>query len=165
LLSTMIAVFLTSPVSLHAADETYASHPPMRPLPQATKRPLAEGPARVVDPAKGDDAADGSRQKPFKTLGHALRQLTPGDTLYLRGGTYYEHVFVTQSGTEDAPITIRAYPGELAVLDGGLREFLESPQTAWEPYKGGAEGEYISTKTYFEADDVGQGERTTAGAG
>jgi hypothetical protein len=153
LLSTMIAVFLTSPVSLHAADETYASHPPMRPLPQATKRPLAEGPARFVDPAKGDDAADGSRQKPFKTLGHALRQLTPGDTLYLRGGTYYEHVFVTQSGTEDAPITIRAYPGELAVLDGGLREFLESPQTAWEPYKGGAEGEYISTKTYFEADD------------
>ena len=37
-----------------------------------------------VDAARGDDAAAGSRAAPWKTLAHALRQLEPGDTLYLR---------------------------------------------------------------------------------
>jgi hypothetical protein len=125
----------------------------MRPLPAAAKRPMADGAKRFVDAARGDDAASGSEQAPWKTLGHALRQLQPGDTLYLRGGTYYEKVSLTQSGTKEAPITISSYPGELAVLDGGLREFVESPETSWEPLSGGAEEEFVSTKTYHDADD------------
>src|SRR6185312_5349067 len=53
---------------------------------------------------------------------------------------------------EAAPITIRSYPGEMAVIDGGLREFAESPATSWEPFAGGAEGEYVSTRAWPEAD-------------
>jgi hypothetical protein len=124
------------------------SHPPMRPLPSASNRPLAKGPSYFVDPVKGADAQNGSEQKPWKTVTHAVKQLKPGDTLYLRGGTYYESVTVAVSGTADRPITIRSYPGELAILDGGLREFYEAPATAWEPVPGGAEGEYRSTKPY-----------------
>src|SRR6185437_9554331 len=90
---------------------------------------------------------------PWKTLAHALRRLKPGDTLYMRGGTFYDKVALSQSGAEDRPITIAAYPGELAIIDGGLREFVEAPATSWEPLAGGAEGEYASTKTYFDADD------------
>jgi hypothetical protein len=128
------------------------THPPMRPLPQPIKGDLAPGPKRFVDAAKGDDANDGSQAKPWKTLGHSFRQLKPGDTLYLRGGTYYEKAALSRSGTPEAPITISSHPGELAVIDGGLREFLENPAGSWEPLTGGAAGEYISTRTFPDAD-------------
>jgi hypothetical protein len=125
----------------------------MRPLPAARNRPVAGGEKRFVDAARGDDGANGQEQTPWKTLRHALRQLRPGYTLYLRGGTYYERVSLTQSGTPESPITISSFPGELAVLDGGLREFMESPHTSWEPLAGGVDGEFVSTKAYLDADD------------
>ena len=133
--------------------QEWRSHPPQRPLPRPADREPATGRTLWVDPALGDDAATGSKDAPWKTLGHALRQLAPGDMLYLRGGTYYEKVFLTRSGTPDAPITISSFPGELAVIDGGLREFVEDPAGSWEPLTGGAEGEYVSTQSYLDADD------------
>lgn len=132
----------------HARPKT---HPPQRPLPEPSKRPLAKGPAFHVDAARGDDCNDGSEKKPFKTLRRGLRKLKPGDTLYLRGGVYHEKVSLSRSGTKDAPIVIASYPGELAVLDGGLKEFLDSPATSWEPLEGGAAGEYVSTKRFPKA--------------
>src|SRR5262245_48895594 len=138
----------------HAAEPAaFRSHPPTRPLPAARDRPLAAGPKLFVDVVRGDDANAGTSQAPWKTLAHALRRLKPGDTLYLRGGTYHEKVFLSRSGTAKAPITIASHPGELAVIAGGLPEFLESPATAWEPFQGGAEGEFVSTRTYPRADD------------
>src|SRR5262249_44252030 len=116
-------------------------------------RAIGEGTKRFVDASRGSEAAAGTEQAPWKTLAHALRQLKPGDTLLIRGGTYYEKVSLSRSGTEQSPITIRSYPGELVVIDGGLREFMDSPATSWEPAKDGAEGEYVSTKTYLSADD------------
>jgi hypothetical protein len=124
----------------------------MRPLPAARKVPLASGPNLFVDAARGDNGNAGTETAPWKTLTHGLRQLKPGDTLYLRGGTYYEKVSLSKSGSEQSPITISAYPGELAVIDGGLREFLETPAACWEPFPSGAEGEFVSTKTFPHAD-------------
>jgi hypothetical protein len=124
----------------------------MRPLPQPVKAPLAAGPKFFVDAACGTDANAGSQAAPWKSLAYATRQLNPGDTLYLRGGTYYEKLALTRSGTTNAPITIASFPGELAVIDGGLREFHDSPATSWEPLAGGAEGEFVSTKAYPHAD-------------
>ena len=130
----------------------WRTHPPMRPLPTVNQRERAGTAERFVDAAKGNDTAAGTEAAPWKTLAHALRQLKPGDTLYLRGGTYYEKVALTRSGTAEAPITIAGSPGELVILDGGLREFFENPAESWEPLAGGIEGEYVSTKTYFDAD-------------
>ena len=135
------------------ARGTFRSHPPSRPLPTPTRRGPVDGASRFVDAARGHDADPGTEQAPWGTLGHALRQLQPGETLYLRGGTYHESVFLSRSGTEAAPITIASFPGELAVLDGGRREFVEDPATSWEPFADGAEGEYVSTRTYRDADD------------
>lgn len=139
----IVAVDLSS-----AAAEEFQSHPAMRPLPQPSDRPLAKGPAMAVDAERGDDGADGSLESPWKTIRHALQQISAGDTLYLRKGTYYEHVYCAVAGTAEKPITIRAYPGELAVIDGSFREFFEHPADAWEPFAGPAAGEYRSTKTY-----------------
>ncbi|MBI1313037.1 hypothetical protein GC176_17240 [bacterium] len=126
------------------------SHPPMLPLPEASASLLPETPRYFVDAAHGEDANDGSQAKPWRTVNHGLRQLSPGDTLCLRGGTYYEHVDVPVSGAEGQPITVCSYPGELVVIDGGLREFFAQPETAWQPFEGGAPDEFVSTKTYPE---------------
>ena len=128
------------------------THPAQRPLPTASQRPLSDGPRRFVDAERGDDNQTGAADAPWKTLAHALRRLTPGDTLYLRGGVYHEHLVLQRSGTEQAPITIRSYPGELAIIDGGLREFREHPQTSWEPFADGAAGEFVSTRTFLDTD-------------
>jgi len=136
--------------NLHAAEKV-ATHPAMRPLPKSAGIPRAEGPARFVDASRGDDASMGTEEAPWKTLKHSLRKLKPGETLYLRG-TFYEKVGLTRSGTEEAPITIRSVPGELAVIDGGQSKFLTDPAASWQPLKGGASGEFVSTRTYPDAD-------------
>lgn len=130
------------------AAPKYLSHPPMRPLPGPSAEPAGDGPKYHVDAAKGDDSADGSREKPWKTVARGLKDLKPGDTLLLRGGVYHERVTVAVPGTAGRPVTVRSFPGELAVIDGGLAEFRETPEKAWEPAPDGAKGEYRSTGTY-----------------
>jgi hypothetical protein len=145
-----LSIWLLIPAAggVAAQPAAFRSHAPTRPLAAPSDRPLADGPALFVDAAKGDDAHDGTRERPWRTVAHAAARLKPGDTLYLRGGTYFEHAMVSSSGTLQKPVTIRSYPGELAVIDGGLREFYEEPATAWEPCPGGVEGEFRSVKTY-----------------
>jgi hypothetical protein len=146
LLSVLLSALLTTAAAAQPAAP--ASHPAMRPLPKPSTRPLAKGPARFVDAVHGDDAHPGTEAAPWKTIRHALPRLKAGDTLYLRAACYRECLTCTQSGTQEAPLTLRSYPGELAILDGGFAEFAESPERAWEPFAGGACGEYRSTKSY-----------------
>src|SRR5947207_15651733 len=87
--SMLLALWLAS-----GAGAAPLSHPPMRPLPKPSVRPLGSENLRYADAGKGDDGNDGSRDKPWKTVRHALTRLKPGDTLLLRGGTYYETLIV-----------------------------------------------------------------------
>ena len=151
-LSATAWLSLATPDCAGATGAVFLSHSPVRPLPTARTMPLAPGPNRFVDPARGDDRNAGSEAAPWKTLAQAFPQLRPGQTLYLRGGTYYEKVSLIRSGGEQARITIAGYPGELAVIDGGLRAFVEQPAACWEPYPGGAEGEFVSTSSFPQAD-------------
>src|SRR6202158_1959007 len=43
----------------------------------------------------------------------------PGDTIWLRGGTYAGIFTGRLVGTSSAPITVRQYAGERAIIDGG----------------------------------------------
>lgn len=143
----LLPCFCVSP-ALAQSDAKFGTHPPMRPLPTVSHRPLEKGLTYFVDGARGDDTHDGSLAKPWKTIQHGIAQLKPGDTLALRGGTYHQHATLAVVGEPDRPITLRAYPGERVVLDGGLREFHDSSATAWEPCPGGAPGEFQSVKKY-----------------
>lgn len=145
-----ISLFCFS-AKLNAEETRFQSHPPQRPLPKASKGAPLNEPAYFVDPTNGADTNDGSQANPWKTMQHGVQQLKPGMTLYLREGVYHEQVYLTRSGTEESPIVIAAYPGELPILDGGLPEFLISPEISWEPAPNGVAGEYISTKTYPKA--------------
>jgi hypothetical protein len=92
----------------------------------------ALAPAYYLAP-HGDDNNSGDPNSPWKTLAHALTKLSPGDSLYLRGGVYYEHDVTTGlQGTAAAPITIQSFPGEHAILDGGVPDFKVISQGNWE---------------------------------
>ena len=66
----------------------------------------------------GSDGNPGSLSQPFATINHGVSLLKPGDTLYIRGGTYAETLNDTiPSGTSwSAPITVASYPGETAII-------------------------------------------------
>jgi hypothetical protein len=65
----------------------------------------------------GKDDNPGTEPQPFRSIARGVSALGPGDTLYVRKGTYYESVTVSASGTEEEPILIAAYPGEHPVID------------------------------------------------
>lgn len=67
------------------------------------------------------------------SLVEGLGQAQAGEEVLLRGGVYYQgEIDLPRSGLPGAPIVIRAYPGETAVLDGA------DPATfAWTPQGSG----------------------------
>ena len=73
----------------------------------------------------GTAAGDGSERRPWDlatALGGGGRtgpRVQPGDTIWLRGGTYRGAFRSTVAGTAGAPVVVRRFAGERAVLDGG----------------------------------------------
>lgn len=67
----------------------------------------------------GDDSNFGTREHPFKTVNTAIMAARPGDTIYVRGGTYsYSHtILIEKSGRQKSPIRLSAYPGETPIFD------------------------------------------------
>ena len=81
----------------------------------------------------GNDAGNGSRQRPFATIQRAQESVEPGDTVFIRGGLYlvpanqiaaYELnntyacvTHLTKSGTSEKRIYYFAYPGEKPKFD------------------------------------------------
>ena len=67
----------------------------------------------------GDDSSFGTQEYPFRTFNRAVITVRPGDTIYVRGGTYrYSHgILVEKSGQPGKPIRLKAYPGETPVFD------------------------------------------------
>lgn len=70
----------------------------------------------------GADDNPGTAERPFRTLATALARLRPGDTLYVRAGTYREALrdVPVAAGTAAEPVRVLAYPGERPVLEGLL---------------------------------------------
>ncbi|MFE5339496.1 Ig-like domain-containing protein [Isoptericola sp. NPDC056578] len=118
------ALLLTS--LLVAGTQTAAhAEPPPQSAPQAKA-----GTVLYVSP-DGRDGAKGTQKRPLATLEgarDAIRELPKGQrkkgvTVYLREGTYERSesflLGEEDSGTADAPITYRSYPGERATISGG----------------------------------------------
>lgn len=65
----------------------------------------------------GNDAADGSRWSPFKTIARAAEAAEAGDTVYISGGVYAEcDIKPASSGTAEAMIVFRPKDGETVIL-------------------------------------------------
>ena len=80
-----------------------------------------------------DDSGDGSWESPYYNLQKAVDQAQPGDTIYVRGGTYYpsawrdkmsdgkmlktNKILLDKNGDADHWYTIKTFPGEFPVLN------------------------------------------------
>lgn len=74
--------------------------------------------------------SDGSIGSPWE-LSEALTtwRIKPGHTVYLRSGVHSGQFVSSLIGTEAQPITIRPYPGEIAIIDGMLD--INGAYTVW----------------------------------
>lgn len=79
----------------------------------------------------GDDTATGTQDRPWASLQRAQQTVAPGDTVYVRGGTYRlteaqiarryqlwaDVIWLDKSGTPEQPIRYEAYGDERPVFD------------------------------------------------
>ena len=68
----------------------------------------------------GSNSNSGSIESPFSSLQYAHNLAKPGDTIYVRGGTYEltQVLKLTKDGTADKPISVLAYKDEVPIFDG-----------------------------------------------
>ena len=106
---------------------TPAPNPNPTPTPRPTPTPSPTGNSYYMAPT-GSDSNSGTISSPWKTWASASKKLKAGDTLYARGGTYTGQGsssngsanWYSPSGTQAAPVTFKAYPGEVPVFDGQM---------------------------------------------
>ena len=83
----------------------------------------------------GDDTNPGtSKEKPFRTIAHAISKLKAGDVLNLRGGSYVETLKIKGlHGSPNKAIVIRSFSKEHATIDGCVLQFRSADDKDWEP--------------------------------
>ncbi|MBM0234042.1 DUF1565 domain-containing protein [Micromonospora sp. STR1_7] len=74
-------------------------------------------------------AGDGSEAAPYCTIGAALAVVQPGQTVLVQPGDYAEKVTVTRSGTESAPIVVRAVNTSRGIVRVGHYTLSGTPLT------------------------------------
>lgn len=121
-LVSMVAVVLIGAVFVAYSELLPSAAPDRTPSVEYTMSPDG-GRQRYVS-TSGSDDGDGSFDRPWRTLPHAITLLEPGDVLNLRGGIHYlSELEVSLAGEPMRPVTIRSFPGETAVIDGGIEDF------------------------------------------
>lgn len=113
----------STPVTPITPDPVPDPDPKPEPDPEPTEQPV------YVSPNGGSDG-DGSKDAPFGSL-EAVRDYLRENrstelptTVYLRGGTYVLNktfeLTEADGGTEELPVTYRAYPGETVTITGSV---------------------------------------------
>ena len=82
----------------------------------------------------GNDEADGSVGRPWRTIQRAASAAIAGDVVTIRAGIYREWVKPANAGRADAPIVYRAEPGEKVVITGSdpITEWSRRSDGLWE---------------------------------
>jgi len=78
---------------------------------------VTEG-ATYYTATNGNDSSPGTQTLPFRTITMGVSVLSPGDILYIRGGTYPESFYDNIPGgtSWSTPVTVAGFPGETVVL-------------------------------------------------
>ena len=126
--SGLVAGTDTGTTTITASSEGKVAHATLRvrkkgstdTLPPPPPPPAAHS-GYFVSPS-GSSSGDGSWDRPWDlptALANTAGRIQPGDTVWVRGGTY-RGTFRSSSnlkGTAAAPVVVRQYPGERAILD------------------------------------------------
>lgn len=94
-------------------------------FPACSKKSLGnvDNPAPTADKdiyvaVNGNDANNGALNAPVNTIQKGLELVTPGSTVFVRGGTYKEKIVFPKSGRKDKVITLKPYQGERVIVSG-----------------------------------------------
>ncbi len=82
----------------------------------------------------GDDANDGSPQKPYRTISAAARVARPGDVITVHQGVYRERISPPRGGKSDRKrIVYQAAPGEKAEIKGSevVTNWVKVQEDVW----------------------------------
>lgn len=67
----------------------------------------------------GNNNNTGDFEHPWRTIQKAANSINQGDTVYVRGGTYYEEVLIeNKQGNQNVWITFKPYNNEEVIVDG-----------------------------------------------
>ncbi len=77
----------------------------------------AQGAVLYVSPG-GNDSADGSRERPLRTIARAASLARAGTTVHLLPGVYYEQLVTRASGGVNNPIVYTGQSQDEVILDG-----------------------------------------------
>ena len=90
----------------------------------------------------GNDTNAGTITDPFRSIKIGLQGLEPGDTLFIKGGTYAE-ILESHNGTNfpfgtswENSVTVAAFPGEQVTLKGRIEIGFEEPLTKYVIFDG-----------------------------
>jgi hypothetical protein len=89
---------------------------------EGTTVPPYTGPVWYIATNGNDVTGDGSITKPYFTLNKAWTVISPGHTIYMRGGTYsylQQQKLTNKNGTASDSIELFAYPGEKPIITRG----------------------------------------------
>jgi hypothetical protein len=94
---------------------------PLAKVPAPLAKVQSKGPEWYVAP-EGNSLGEGTLDSPWDLPtalagGPSRSQVKPGDTIWLRGGLYAGTFVSTLTGMPEAPIIVRQYPGERAIID------------------------------------------------
>lgn len=78
--------------------------------------PKAEG-KEIFVAKNGASTNDGTKESPYNTIAKAVNVAKPGDTIYIREGTYKERLDISKANEEDKWIVIKNYNNEKVILD------------------------------------------------
>jgi trimeric autotransporter adhesin len=117
--AALVAGVLVGTAVDRADPSRYDNSAVSRPAVRAGSLPVGQARYPVPDDAlfvapSGDDAADGTRDRPWRTVGHAVETAPTERTVVLRGGEYHETVLVPAGRR----LVVQAYPGEAVWFDG-----------------------------------------------
>jgi Concanavalin A-like lectin/glucanases superfamily/Chitobiase/beta-hexosaminidase C-terminal domain/Viral BACON domain len=116
-------VVSTPPVTTPPVTTPPVTTPPVT-TPPVIPPPVTNGAQHYVA-SNGSPSGDGSLAHPWdiQTAFNNPSSVKPGDTIWLRGGTYGDGntIFASHlAGSATAPIIVRQYPGERATINGGI---------------------------------------------
>jgi hypothetical protein len=84
----------------------------------------------------GSDSNNGTFNSPYRTIQKAVSELDPGETCYIRGGTYHEAVNIGNlDGSSGNPIIFTNYNGEEVIIDGS-ESLSDLGGTNWTVHQG-----------------------------
>lgn len=129
----VLGLFITAcgPKEAPAAEQSQAPSAAQEPKPRLAHVMQENSSVSKLQPGTGTQyyaapngtaAGDGSMEKPWDLVtALGSKTIKPGDTLWLRGGTYKSSAHCTLHGENDKPIMVAQCPGERATLTGRLQ--------------------------------------------